>query len=576
MSTSSKILSIKDIHICPKFKKSLITFGCLLPILYAIVTLFFKIWQLNKGIVMSDEAWYLLLMKDLPHGMASNFHLYFKNIFQNDIYSIRVFAIVLSIIGSLVYSYGIYVFFKKQLNFTRKNFYIIWSFSFILLFGGIYTLWICYLTLNHFIIFVAGGFILIAFKSDRKWAANLYTFLSGLFLGSLFFIMITNVPIILFFPLFIYLFDRTRFFSNSICLTFGIIFSIIIYFLFVEDFNSYFRGFISLFTETTFGTTINNDPRIGRGHGIMSLFYWLKDTTIYLIQKVFVATLILWGLVLIISEKQLHIIIKIVFIMIFIIYCKLNWNSNFISQPYRFPSPIPFFASYICLLLLILTKKYVISIKNYLFFGFIFIIPILLTFGTDLRFKWRSVSYLQFLLPIMYIMIEYIKENKNKFWFAFLLLVSVYFFYSIYLYRCDRFAWFKIVYTKQTESIQSLGIKQRIFIDEQKYDLLKEVKGVVNQGDYVIIGDFDIWLWGVVYLLDLKPITYKYFFDEADALKKLKEKSFTVDSFKCISSKNSPIDSLFIDRLQKELEADTIIKRELKEVTVYSFKYLNK
>ena len=77
-----------------------------------------KLLLLDKGLVMDDEAWFLLLMRDLPTGgdAPTQFNKHFNNIYNGNIFSIRLSFLFFEVICYSVFSLGDFTYFKNQLN----------------------------------------------------------------------------------------------------------------------------------------------------------------------------------------------------------------------------------------------------------------------------------------------------------------------------------------------------------------------------------------------------------------------------------------------------------------------------
>ena len=92
---------------------SLISFG-----LIGFSIIIVKFLLLNKGLVIDDEAWFLLLFRDLPTGKETQFYKLFQNVFNGDIHSIRLSYIFFELFTYTILSWGIYSYFKES---RRRN-----------------------------------------------------------------------------------------------------------------------------------------------------------------------------------------------------------------------------------------------------------------------------------------------------------------------------------------------------------------------------------------------------------------------------------------------------------------------
>lgn len=548
----------KLLSVCRKYKSLIIAAGYLLPVLYAVISLLLKFWQADKGLVMSDEAWYLLLLKDRPENMGTCFYMYFHNVFKGSIYVVRITSVFLYLLGSSIYSLGLYLFFKDRLRLSLKNFYLIWAFASIALFSGVFLLWLCYFSLNQIALFLSTGLVLTGTQSKIRWISDICFFLSGLFLGTLFFIMITNILIILFVVLLVYLIAGSKW-RNILFIMTGIISSLVVYFLCCDDFFRYFDELNSGISSTITST---------EKHGLTGLLKWSKDTFIYLVVDVFTGAILLYCLVSFLINKDSRFSsskIKIVLFLVVVFLIKLK--SILSHDPFGFPSVTPFLVIYICLILFRILEIRPFQYKDIFLFIYIFFIPLFLSFGTDTQFELRSIMYIPFLLPVIYLLILYQRRYFCLFYFAFLMLVSVYFIHHMRSYSRNNY--FNIIYTEQTNPLQRIGINQKICMDQKKFEILRQARNEINPGDYMVISK--ITMWGYVYLLDAKPVSYYFWIDENQSLEQLRKKQITPTSLKCFTSVRQDFSEEFLTNVRAEIQADTIIRKEFESMILYSF-----
>lgn len=549
------------LHIRQRYKKQIFIIGYLIPIIYAIITLLLKFWQTNKGLIMSDEAWYLFLLKDQPRSIGTNFYTYFQNIFQGNIYAIRITAIFLNLLGSTVYSLGLYLFFKNRLRLSIKEFYLIWSFASLALFGGIFLTWICYFTLNQLVLFLSTGLILIGIQSKNRWISGTVFLLSGLFLGTLFFIMISNIPIILLTLIWVYFMSHSRW-GNISLISFGVILSVILFFLFFDHFSQYYDEITSNITDAVAGS--------GK-HSLTGLLDWIKKTLIYLAFNILTGAIFLYVFIVFLLNKdprfnssKVKMILSIILASSFFI----GMRSTFISEPYGFPSTTPFLVSYGCLLLFQLIDTQSAQYKENILFIFVFSIPVFLSLGTDVRFKFRAILYIPFLIPVIYLLILHRKQFVYRFYFVFLILISAYFINHVRLYFTDNH--FNMNYSKQVNSLSSIHINQKIRLDQEKFDILQQIKKEIHPGDNIAIDDYS--LWGYAYLLDTRPVSYDFWANEDLFMKQLKKKPIAPITLKLLSINELNLKEKFLNDIKTEIHADTIIRKKMGPIIIYSFR----
>src|SRR5574344_1130 len=85
-------------------------------LIFTIISLCIKFIFLDRGLIFSDEGWYLCLLRDLPHLGGTNYHMLFKNVFQNNIYSIRICSYLLTILSTIILSIGFWIYCKTFIS----------------------------------------------------------------------------------------------------------------------------------------------------------------------------------------------------------------------------------------------------------------------------------------------------------------------------------------------------------------------------------------------------------------------------------------------------------------------------
>ena len=168
---------------------------------YAIVALIglaINFWTLNKCLVTSDDSWYLCLMRDLPTGLSSSAHLLLFNVFNDNIYAIRLACYLLNIAAGGVFAWGLSLYADRWLipkeNRNGKNKTVIWVLMWLfVVFAGQLRVVTCpsfnYITLNQIVMQFSLGLLMISLVKRNSIAM----FFSGFFIAMLVPVMITNV-----------------------------------------------------------------------------------------------------------------------------------------------------------------------------------------------------------------------------------------------------------------------------------------------------------------------------------------------------------------------------------------------
>jgi len=139
--------------------------------------IFFKFFLANKGLVIDDEAWFLLLIRDLPSGDApTQFHKLFFNVFNGNIYKIRISYIFLEIISFLTFSTGLYYFLKNKYDLKKAHIFIFFTLT--LIGYSIFSLPICnipyYANLNKTLLPLSIGFFLFSIYKYNFFTSYLF------------------------------------------------------------------------------------------------------------------------------------------------------------------------------------------------------------------------------------------------------------------------------------------------------------------------------------------------------------------------------------------------------------------
>ena len=136
-----------------------------------------RFFLLDKGLIPSDDGWYYVLMRDLPKDSSSRFHLLFHNVFQNNIYLIRLANYFVMLASSMVFALGLKKYFDKVFS---KHFSYLFCLG--VLFLGQMFIIDCqsfhYVTLNVSIMELSYGFMLLGLANRNHWMQILAVFSS--------------------------------------------------------------------------------------------------------------------------------------------------------------------------------------------------------------------------------------------------------------------------------------------------------------------------------------------------------------------------------------------------------------
>lgn len=455
----------------------------------------FRFMFINKTLIPADEGWYLMLLRDYPNFGATRFHLLFKGIFNNNIFLIRLTNNLLTICSNFFFGYCLWIFCKKHLH-VKKNIFIILGLVFI---GQQYVISVQsfnYATLNLIITEISIGLLLYGISSDKKT----YFLLSGFFTGFLIPIMITNIIIVL--PIILFIFAEKKSIKFIYYYTIGIILFLAFYFSLIESPQQFFGFFIKQTEET-----VNNGTS---EYGIIFLLKWIIKAFIYII-KIFFYTLIFYIAYKIIRKKTPHnyefyLTVSILFLYIIFELLKMapyiSLNNIFLILGqilFKFYLFVIFFS--------ILKNKLYSNLKILSIFILLIIIPICLSFGTNLDINHRIGSYLVFITPLLL----FVYDDKNLSPQVNILAIITIVSFGIDLSIGKN--WNGDKYNEQIIPVSSIGIKQKLYLDEPYINKLRYAQSILKENDLVLC---DRGSWGFAVLLNLQPLRYDFKLPEKD------------------------------------------------------------
>jgi len=464
----------------------------------AIVTLIVlgvNFYALGLNLIPSDEAWYLCLTRDLPHFGSTRFHLLFGNLFGNNIYANRVFCWVLQLLGSLILAGGLASFLQPYMQ-KKKKWVVFFLALFAIYFGqmGIKdSPSLNYITLNKALAECGIGFLLMGLSRDRWF----YCALTGFCIAGLFPVMITNSVIIL--PILIVIYILSSHKLRDICVFFaGMLVFVVYYFVFVESVDEVLSYFISQ-TESTI-------QRGSDAYGVVFLIKWIKTSFMYLL-KCFVMACVI-SLVYRSVNKYLSsinallrwLIIGFVSILI-LLYMWTYCQPHYPLVQYRIITWFKdlFWVFFFIFLLSDIQSKSLT--RNEVIIGSLFcLVPMCLSFGTNIEFNIRGSGYYAFILAVVLLM-QCEKKRERKYVIAPLLLFQ----FVVFLFSCTQTNWYGDKYLFGDKiPVKTIGIQQNIKLDKHYIDILEECQANVPQGRVLCSKH----RWISVCMLDYMPISY--------------------------------------------------------------------
>ncbi len=535
---------------------SFITFG-----LIGLSIILVKFFLINKGLVMDDEAWFLLLIRDLPSGgdAPTQFYKLFQNIFNGNIHAIRLSYIFFEIITFTILSFGIYTYFKEKLQLKSVHFFVIISIT--IIGNAIFSLPICnipyYANLNKTLLPLAIGFFLISisqFNNNKNYLFLL--FISGLSIGFHPFIMITTVTIYPLFYFLIYFYLGKKNLKAYLIFNLGILSCIVIYFTFIET------PFHFIQEEIIPNMTAYSNYDYKEKHGILPIVRWTFVTLKYVL---FECLLLALGILAFVNLKpKLSILQKKSSYFIIILASCLFYYFEVIKGEHEYASMNLFIAIFLFLIIdqLLLKKDFLSSTPIILT---ILILPFLLSIGTDVDFKIRATDYIGTYFPIIFIL-GYV--YKERFLILFSSIFLLYFINYLSMYYRENWGHFR--YVEQKYNLQELGIDQNLLLDDVNYVNIKQLKPYLNKNERVVVSHKN--LNATIYLLDVKMICYDFKLNPNKIINRIK-KSYNQDTLKLVETSYYPFEKDFINNIPKKTKYNL---NQIKTVGIYNIYYFIK
>lgn len=531
--------------------------------IYIITSIVFAIifWSLDKGLGFSDEAYFLMHLKDIRTVHFSNWQEIFKIFHLTSVFDLRIITIFLSVISALTLSFGTIIYSRFLFKYeTKISFAIIFCLSLL----GQHLLIMPtrfvpnYSNLSIFILNTTIGlaFILISL-TDKKYK-YLLSFVIGALSGLIPFIYITNIPFIILIVSVIFIhYDfsfQKLFLDFLIFFIAGLLFSALLFFnLFLS-----FSQFIQLTLEA------NQILAFDQSHGFREIFHWLITTFGYFNIQVLIPALAIF---LIISSRKINhnkaiSLIGWIAIGNFIFYLTfINLFRNYLG----IFSPTLFIVFYLILFFKRLNTLNT-DIKSVSFFCLLIIIPFLGPLGTNVDIEYSSSWYMSSVFIGIYLLMISDRWRVPIVFETMMVLAFISFLsYPVKI----GWAGYKII--DQTEKITPLGYGEPIYLDKERIKSLEQLKKIVKPGSQVIISSPE--LWGYVFMLNYIPPYVYYEFNKEELNYILKNPSKR-DQFYYFEDNNVKFPDKFIinSMVSRSNDIDTI---RIDDITIYKYKNID-
>lgn len=506
-------------------------------------------WSLNRGLVMLDEAFYLLHMEENASPIAiSNWYVFAKPLFDMDLLHLRfiVFSWLALSAFFLGYSFSSY-----------------WDFGWPAWFSGILAVFAHFVlsipvqyvpnnvTFNIFFIYSSLGFLFFALsKKGNKAIAWLFLLLSGFCLGFLPFVMVTNTPMIGLFLIAVFLFFRGKQpFTHTIFWFLGVLLAVVSFFLVFQSPEIFIADFKEAMTFTQY---------LG-SHGLRPLIQWHVDTLIYFLGMPLALTLILyyWANESLNEKSWSNILIRslgVILLLTLLVFDLTSRKGVFSSSLFY----ILVFATS-----LILMAKKVKWDPKYLSLILLAVVPYFATLGTDVPFQVRTAGYFVVLILLVIAMLQVIPLKKFNLLFL-CLLVIVFLNFLSYPFR-EGWARYKLV--AQTEKYTLPNGKGQIKLSPKVFENTVAISPYLTGKSQVVISHPN--LWGYVYLSGAQALNLHFMPNEAYIQYFLEKQVIDLNSLTFMEGKLIRFSETFISNMMGSENYDKI---DLGDIIIYQLK----
>lgn len=522
-----------------KILNSKVSWSLSIAILIAVICV--VIWSLDKGMIFSDEAFFVF--STIPGvevlGMTYWHILYSPFILDNYIYT-KCLLVFLAGSSAYLMGYSAASYLKFSLSPVLIGIWcVITQFALFSPTG---------ITPNHTTInLIIFNCLITSLSFFLLYKKNIFLLLVGVFFASLTFVMITNNIFIIPLLLFLFLNDKKGFWKQIIWAGLGCLTLFSIYFIFLQSPQEFISGILKAIEA------LNYD----KNHGSSGLIIWHK--------KLLMEILIPLILIAIAYTKfsrvpwiRYTLIIGSTFFLLYTIY-------NGITNKYTLFPLLSFY--FIVGFIIIYTPRRNITIKTF-FAILLIILPYFASFGTDVSFFIKAIFYFPFILVgSLYLGFQLDSKKGNLLIIGFLvtLTIATLTFFS-YPFRLSWDGYYKLI--EQDQAFEFKG--GTFFFDSERFHNLKEAYPYLHEQENVLVSDPR--LWGYVLLSDARP-PYQYFEFSEYTLKYIEENEIPKKSLLLLEDREKP----FKDETIQKLVGDKFIikKVQLSHFNIYTLEDSN-
>ena len=462
-------------------------------VIYIVISRF---WRLDRGLIFSDEGWYVVLLRDNPiFNSPIRFYKLFQFGIQNDIYGMRLLTCVLTLAAIGLFGYSVY---RLQKN-RGQNLSFLFCLSVVAL-GSLQAHSIStpnYINLNLLFGLLPVSTCLLFVSAKKDYLSVLTSF----FASFLFIMQVLGIILIPFLYVVI-LYSSNKKFRTSLSFAAGIILFFCLFFLFIESPNELVDRLVS--------QTQNVSSNHTGDYGIVFLIKWTVTSFSYIIKFLIAAILFYQGTKWV-KRKNIHkkwaiaLYAALFFALIGYVNVFINPHCHASSLSRFNQLGIPFFFAFLS----IVAGWERLNREDILVSLLLLITPFALCLGTNTEFLARYSTFLVFLLPVIFILTRP-ADNLKLFaliYFAVTLVVSI--------ATINKANWMGERPSDMNIPVKTIGIDQNLKLTDRNIKQLKFCQQNIKK-DALCYSVSQTW--GFVGLLDLTPACYEWNIPQSDML----------------------------------------------------------
>ena len=503
-----------------------------------VFSVFCHLWEISHSpLGLADESFYYYLIKNQEASYGTSFTFYFNAIKDFSIAQMRLVSYILRMTSWCLFNLSICYLFRKRLS--KRDLLLV------LLAGIAYCSrtgigFPSYITLSIFwgIVSIASFVFILSSSGLLNIIASL---VCGICCIQLLFDMLPSVPLIGI--VFISVLIASR--KSLPWLVGGYILGLIAFFTLVQSPSDFYSSFIKTYYET----------RGADNHGVMLLILWSFETMELIFYRSFLPILALIAVLRCGKTSKFQQSFFLLFLIIPIgLRILFDLYRSYKSTAY------PFGVDLIYLSFFFVIFFYHEWSKEFSFNEIIIVIvlslsPIMLSFGTDVKFETRGEVFINLVFFLTLLMVKTINKPNLNFLFSLLIFLCLlgYFlsFFAISWASGSRFF-------SHTESLEDYGLD--VTATPSQLNLIKNIDDYAHNKKY-IVGGHDIW--HIIVVLKKEPLSPVFRYAKKDLRDIFKEKSIKKDEivfmeYTDLTEESSSNFAGWIDKYKEYFQAETI------------------